>query len=87
MDIILHPTAIRTAPGLNNDQESGQSGYLQDLLTVPSSLAGLPSMSIPAGAGKDGWPVGVSIVGQWGMEEILFWAGREIEKWAKDKQS
>ncbi|KAK1926661.1 glutamyl-tRNA amidotransferase subunit A (Glu-ADT subunit A) [Papiliotrema laurentii] len=82
VDVVLHPTAIRTAPRLDGSDDAPQeSGYLQDLLTVPSSLAGLPSMSVPAG-NRDGWPVGVSIVGQWGMEEILFWAGRQIEKWS-----
>ena len=82
MDVVLHPTAIRSAPRLDGSDDAPQeSGYLQDLLTVPSSLAGLPSMSVPAG-NRDGWPVGVSIVGQWGMEEILFWAGRQIEKWS-----
>jgi len=83
VDVILQPTAIRTAPTLGEKKEAGQSGYLQDLLTVPASLAGLPSMSVPSGKGRDGWPVGVSLVGQWGMEEILFWAGSEIEKWTR----
>lgn len=57
---------------------------MQDLLTVPASLAGLPAMSVPARKGDDGWPVGVSVVGQWGMEEVLFWAGRAIESWHND---
>jgi aspartyl-tRNA(Asn)/glutamyl-tRNA(Gln) amidotransferase subunit A len=83
VDIILHPTAIRTAPKLDGSDTSRSSGYLQDILTVPSSLAGLPSMSVPAGRSDDGWPIGVSVVGQWGTEEVLFWAGREIEKWSK----
>jgi hypothetical protein len=26
----------------------------------------------------------VSVVGQWGMEEVLFWAGRAIESWHND---
>ncbi|GFZ49039.1 glutaminyl-tRNA synthase (glutamine-hydrolysing) [Saitozyma sp. JCM 24511] len=84
VDILLHPTAIRTAPPLDQPKGSGESEYLQDLLTVPASLAGLPAMSVPARKGDDGWPVGVSVVGQWGMEEVLFWAGRAIESWHND---
>lgn len=37
-------------------------------------------MSVPAGK-ADGWPVGVSLVGQWGMEEVVIWAGRAVESW------
>jgi aspartyl-tRNA(Asn)/glutamyl-tRNA(Gln) amidotransferase subunit A len=81
VDVLLHPTAIHTAPPLDEAKEEGKSEYLQDLLTVPASLAGLPAMSVPAGRGTDGWPVGVSLVGQWGMEEMVFWAGKGIESW------
>lgn len=63
----------------------GQSEYLQDLLTVPASLAGLPAMSVPAGRYTDGWPIGVSVVGQWGMEEVVFRAGNEVEAWAESR--
>ena len=81
VDVLLHPTAIRTAPELGKASEEGESEYLQDVLTVPASLAGLPAMSIPAGRGEDGWPVGVSLVGQWGTERLLFWTGRGVETW------
>ncbi len=81
VDILLHPTAIRTAPLLEDADQSGEHEYLQDLLTVPASLAGLPAMSVPADRGEDGWPVGMSLVGQWGMEDILFWVGKGVESW------
>lgn len=53
--------------------------YLQDVMTVPASLAGLPALSVPAGLGVDGWPVGLSIVGQWGMDELVLRVGRVVE--------
>ncbi|TYJ58193.1 hypothetical protein B9479_001017 [Cryptococcus floricola] len=84
VDLILHPTAIRTAPLLNQDAKTGESVYLQDLITVPPSLAGLPAMSVPAGKAEDGWPVGMSVTGQWGMEGLVFGLGRAIEGWARD---
>ena len=37
--------------------------YLNDLFTIPTSLAGLPGISIPAGI-ADGLPVGLQIVGK-----------------------
>lgn len=91
VDVLLHPSAIRTAPPLTFDAESGTyklkeevsnslDAYLQDVLTVPASLAGLPAMSVPAGAGEDGWPVGVSVVGQWGCDDVVLEVGKEIER-------
>jgi len=89
VDVLLHPSAIRTAPALIHDEqtdvyrlkesENNLDAYLQDVLTVPASLAGLPAMSVPVGFGKDGWPVGVSVVGQWGCDELVLKVGEQIE--------
>lgn len=77
--VLLHPSAVRTAPHL--DEQDGLDAYTQDVLTVPASLAGLPALSIPitAGAEGDGWPLGVSIVGQWGCEKMVLAIGAAIE--------
>ncbi|KAG2057500.1 amidase signature enzyme [Suillus hirtellus] len=80
VDILLHPSAIRTAPRLDSDAISGLGPYLQDVMTVPASLAGLPAVSVPAGLAADGWPVGVSIVGQWGSDELVLCIGKVIER-------
>lgn len=50
------------------------------MLTVPASLAGLPALTVPAGLSEDGWPVGVSIVGQWGTDELVLGIGNFVEK-------
>ncbi|KAJ9104462.1 hypothetical protein QFC21_001957 [Naganishia friedmannii] len=82
VDVILHPTAIQTAPLLpsadNNPSQppstrtTDTAEYAQDILTVPASLAGLPSVSVPYGVSEtDGWPIGVSLTGQWGMERLV----------------
>ncbi|KAH8996131.1 amidase signature domain-containing protein [Lactarius hatsudake] len=77
--VLLHPSAVRTAPHL--DEQDGLDAYTQDVLTVPASLAGLPALSVPitAGAEGDGWPLGVSIVGQWGCEKMVLAVGAAIE--------
>ncbi|KAI0831979.1 amidase signature enzyme [Trametes gibbosa] len=86
IDIIIHPSAIQTAPQLPVDtidtssDSSSLDAYVQDVLTVPASLAGLPALSIPAGQGEDGWPIGVSVVGQWGSDELVLAVGEIIEK-------
>ncbi|WWD00208.1 hypothetical protein V866_007117 [Kwoniella sp. B9012] len=83
VDMILHPTAIRTAPVLGAKEAKGSNEYQQDLLTVPASLAGLPCISVPAGKGQDGWPLGVSLTSQWGMEGLVFRLGMAVERWSK----
>ena len=80
VDLLLHPTAVQTAPLLSATK--GKSEYQQDLLTVPASLAGLPAMSVPAGS-SDGLPIGMSLMGQWGMESLVFAVGKHIEKWSQ----
>ena len=84
--ILLHPSAVRTAPHLDEEQD-GLDAYTQDVLTVPASLAGLPALSVPIvvrdGEG-DGWPLGVSVVGQWGCERMALAVGTMIEDAERD---
>ncbi|KAJ8591548.1 amidase signature enzyme [Rhizopogon salebrosus TDB-379] len=86
VDILLHPSAIRTAPPLDSDAASGLGPYLQDVMTVPASLAGLPALSVPAESG-DGWPVGISVVGQWGSDELVMRVGKIIQQTADTDSS
>ena len=84
VDILLHPSAIRTAPLLPSpdepkEQDDTLSSYVQDVLTVPASLAGVPALSVPAGLADDGWPVGVSIVSQWGFDKLVLDVAKVIE--------
>ena len=81
VDVLIHPSAIRTAPRLDGDSAGSKSSldsYLQDVLTVPASLAGLPALSVPMGLAGDGWPVGVSLVGQWGHEKTILNLGKVL---------
>ncbi|RPD64503.1 amidase signature enzyme [Lentinus tigrinus ALCF2SS1-7] len=88
--VLLHPSAIETAPKLRGPddatdaQSSTLDAYLQDVMTVPASLAGLPAMSVPGGQGADGWPIGVSVVGQWGCDELVMRVGEVIESCRED---
>ena len=85
VDVLLHPSAIQTAPLLDavKSSESDLGAYVQDVLTVPASLAGLPAISVPVGFGADGWPVGASVVGQWGCDDMVLKVGSAIEEIVK----
>jgi aspartyl-tRNA(Asn)/glutamyl-tRNA(Gln) amidotransferase subunit A len=54
--------------------------YLNDVFTVPSSLAGLPGISVPAGLGNDGLPLGLQVIGRAFDEETVFSVGAALEK-------
>ncbi|KAM5534505.1 hypothetical protein V8D89_011837 [Ganoderma adspersum] len=89
--VLIHPSAIQTAPTLpdnesrsQDDEASALDSYVQDVMTVPASLAGLPALSVPAGKGADGWPVGVSVVGQWGSDDLVLRVGEVIEECRED---
>ncbi|KAG6879938.1 hypothetical protein C0992_009296 [Termitomyces sp. T32_za158] len=75
VDVLVHASAVGTAPRMG--EGVGAEGYVQDVLTVGASLGGLPGLSVPV-AGEEGWPVGVSVVGGWGSEEILFIVGEAV---------
>ena len=86
----MHPSTIRTAPPLREGkpgEKSDLSAYVQDVLTVPASLAGLPALSVPINLAKEEregdenakWPIGISVVGQWGTDEMVLAVGRAIE--------
>lgn len=83
VDVILHPSAVDTAPTLAAAMQPGEPSaaeYVQDVLTVPTSLAGLPALAVPAGAASDdGWPVGVTLVSQWGCDEVLLHVGKHLQ--------
>ena len=80
VDVILHPSSIRTAPRLSkSNPDSDLSAYMQDVLTVPASLAGLPALSVPVGCIEGQLPVGISVVGQWGTDELVLAVGEALE--------
>lgn len=83
VDVIIHPSAVDTAPTLASAARGAEGGiaeYVQDILTVPASLAGLPALAIPAGVAEDdGWPVGVTLVSQWGCDKILLSVARQLQ--------
>ncbi|MDO7907815.1 Asp-tRNA(Asn)/Glu-tRNA(Gln) amidotransferase subunit GatA [Paenibacillus sp. JX-17] len=62
-DVVIGPTAPTTAFKLGSQVEDPLTMYLNDILTIPVSLAGVPAISINAGF-ADGLPVGLQIIGR-----------------------
>ncbi|MDQ0091240.1 aspartyl-tRNA(Asn)/glutamyl-tRNA(Gln) amidotransferase subunit A [Paenibacillus anaericanus] len=62
-DVIIGPTAPTTAFPLGSQVDDPLTMYLNDILTIPVSLAGVPALSVPCGF-ADGLPVGLQIIGK-----------------------
>ncbi len=63
-DVLLTPTAPSAAFALGEKSADPLAMYLNDVFTVPSSLAGLPAMSVPGGVDKAGLPLGLQVIGK-----------------------
>jgi aspartyl-tRNA(Asn)/glutamyl-tRNA(Gln) amidotransferase subunit A len=72
VDAILTPTAPSPAFGMGDKMDDPIAMYLNDVFTVPASLAGLPGISIPAGLSADGLPLGLQLLGKAFDEETVF---------------
>jgi aspartyl-tRNA(Asn)/glutamyl-tRNA(Gln) amidotransferase subunit A len=79
-DLLLTPTAPSAAFALGEKSADPIAMYLNDVFTVPSSLAGLPAMSVPGGLDKHGLPLGLQIIGKPLDEQGVLNAGLALEE-------
>ncbi|MBM3581299.1 MAG: Asp-tRNA(Asn)/Glu-tRNA(Gln) amidotransferase subunit GatA [Alphaproteobacteria bacterium] len=80
VDAILAPTAPSPAFALGEKMDDPVAMYLNDVFTVPASLAGLPAISVPAGLSANGLPLGLQVIGRAFDEETVLRAGAAIER-------
>ncbi|MCE5171907.1 Asp-tRNA(Asn)/Glu-tRNA(Gln) amidotransferase subunit GatA [Paenibacillus profundus] len=78
-DILLGPTAPTTAFRLGEQIDDPLAMYLNDILTIPVSLAGVPAISIPCGL-ADGLPVGLQLIGKAFQETTVLRAAHAFEQ-------
>lgn len=78
-DLILGPTAPTTAFGIGEDINDPITMYMNDILTIPVNLAGLPGMSLPAGF-ANGLPIGLQLIANQFAENTMYRAGYAFEQ-------
>jgi len=61
-DVIATPVSPRCAWKIGDRSASPLEMYLEDVFTVPTNLAGLPAISIPAGLNSLGLPIGLQLI-------------------------
>jgi aspartyl-tRNA(Asn)/glutamyl-tRNA(Gln) amidotransferase subunit A len=70
-DVIAGPVAPTVAWRIGEKSDDPLANYLADIFTLPASLAGLPAMSLPAGFGVGGMPIGLQLMGNYLQEGRL----------------
>ncbi len=78
-DLLLSPTSPTTAFRLGDKTADPMVMYLNDVCTIPSNLAGHPSMSVPYGTGDDGLPIGVQLLAPAQGEAVMYRAAAVLE--------
>lgn len=79
VDVILTPTTPTAAFGVGEKMDPIMM-YLNDVFTVPASLAGLPGVSVPAGFNSQGLPLGLQLIGKPFAEAEMFTFAHALEQ-------
>ena len=72
VDVVLCPTSPIPPWRLGEKLDDPLAMYLADVLTLPTNLAGLPAVSLPAGFTSSNLPIGAQLIGPaWGEAKLL----------------
>ncbi|RJX38572.1 Asp-tRNA(Asn)/Glu-tRNA(Gln) amidotransferase subunit GatA [Paenibacillus pinisoli] len=77
-DLIIGPTAPTPAFRIGEQVGDPLTMYLNDICTIPVSLAGIPAISVPCGT-ADGLPIGLQIIGKAFDESTVLRAAHAFE--------
>lgn len=79
VDAIVGPVSPTTALKLGASEGQSMFGELQDMLVEPSSIAGLPGISLPCGFDKTGLPIGLQIIAPQKREDLVYQIAKIFE--------
>jgi aspartyl-tRNA(Asn)/glutamyl-tRNA(Gln) amidotransferase subunit A len=78
-DVLVSPTSPTVAFPIGAKIHDPVAMYMNDVLTIPSCMAGLPGLNVPCGL-SEGLPVGLQLIGPQFGENTLFRAGHALER-------
>ncbi len=88
VDALLTPVSTTTAFALTDKKKMDPIElYLNDLFTIPASMAGLPAISVPAKLNAAGLPIGLQIIANRFREDNLFTVAKNLERCLNFKES
>lgn len=88
VDVIVGPTSPSVALPLGSSKNHPMFGEMADVLVEPSTIAGLPGISIPCGSTKAGLPVGLQVIGPQFSESLILntaYKYEQVTEWHKEK--
>jgi len=80
VDLLVSPTSPGVAFPFGSKSSDPIAMYLNDVATVPASLAGIPAMSLPSGLDEQGLPVGLQLMAPLLREDLLLRAAWAFEQ-------
>jgi aspartyl-tRNA(Asn)/glutamyl-tRNA(Gln) amidotransferase subunit A len=80
VDVIAAPTSPRAAFKIGEKIDDPLQMYLEDVFTIPASLAGICGISVPCGSSDEGMPIGLQLLGPAFGEEKIFRAAHAYEQ-------
>ena len=80
VDLIIAPVTPTTAFKIGEKIDDPLQMYLSDIYTAPSSIAGIPEISVPVGFDKRGLPIGMGIMAPHFGEADIFRMGYVVEE-------
>lgn len=79
VDAIIGPVSPTTALKVGASEGQAMFGELQDILIEPSSIAGLPGISLPCGFDKTALPIGLQIIAPQRREDLVYQIAKLFE--------
>jgi aspartyl-tRNA(Asn)/glutamyl-tRNA(Gln) amidotransferase subunit A len=77
-DVLVSPTSPTVAFPIGAKIDDPVAMYMNDVLTIPSCMAGLPGLNIPCGL-SEGLPVGLQLIGPQFGENTIFRVAHALE--------
>ncbi len=78
-DVLIGPVVPTPAFTFGANSDDPIKMYLNDIMSVPANLAGLPALSVPAGVSSEGLPIGVQLIGQQKSDAALLALAKSME--------
>jgi aspartyl-tRNA(Asn)/glutamyl-tRNA(Gln) amidotransferase subunit A len=80
VDAIVAPTSPSTAFKIGDNTSDPLKMYLEDVFTLPPSLAGICGLNVPCGFDQQGLPIGLQILGRAFGEDTILRVGHAYEQ-------
>ncbi len=79
-DLVIGPTTTCLPYEIGDFLQDPNRSFMDDVLTIPVNMAGLPGMNVPIGFSKEHLPIGMQIIGNKWEEAVMYKLAAFIEK-------